>query len=59
VPRRDSGVTHGPAAYPWSLFAPDVRAKVAGEYLASLASYRTANGFECPAEFVFATAVKP
>jgi hypothetical protein len=59
VPRRDSGVTHGPAAYPWSLFAPDVRAKVAGEYLASLASYRTANGFERPAEFVFATAAKP
>jgi SAM-dependent methyltransferase len=49
----------GPVAYPWSLFAPDVRAKVAGEYLASLAPYRTPSGFECPAEFVFATAVKP
>jgi ubiquinone/menaquinone biosynthesis C-methylase UbiE len=49
----------GPVAYPWSLFAPDVRAQVAGEYLASLAPYRTARGFECPAEFVFATAVKP
>ena len=41
------------------LFAPDVRAKVAGEYLASLAPYRTARGIECPAEFVFATAMKP
>jgi hypothetical protein len=30
-----------------------------GEYLASLAPYRTARGFECPAEFVFATAAKP
>jgi SAM-dependent methyltransferase len=49
----------GPVAYPWSLFAPDVRAKVAGEYLASLAPYRKGSGFECPAEFVFATAVKP
>jgi SAM-dependent methyltransferase len=49
----------GPAAYPWSLFAPDVRAQVAGEYLASLAPYRTGKGFECPAEFVYATATKP
>jgi SAM-dependent methyltransferase len=49
----------GPVAYPWSLFAPNVRAQVAGEYLASLAPYRTPSGFECPAEFVFATAVKP
>jgi len=48
----------GPAAYPWSVFAPDVRAKVAGEYLASLAAYRTSSGFECPAEFVYATATK-
>ncbi len=48
----------GPAAYPWSLFAPEVRAKVAGEYLASLAPWRTPNGFECPAEFVYATATK-
>jgi len=48
----------GPAAYPWSLFPPEVRAKVAGEYLASLAPYRAANGIECPAEFVYATAVK-
>ncbi len=48
----------GPAAYPWSLFTPDVRAKVAGEYLASLAPYRSPSGFECPAEFVYATATK-
>jgi SAM-dependent methyltransferase len=48
----------GPVAYPWSFFAPEVRAKVAGEYLASLAPYRKGKGFDCPAEFVYATATK-
>ncbi len=42
----------GPVAYPYSLFSPEVKEQVAGEYLASLAPYRNGQGFEVPAEFV-------
>ncbi len=46
----------GPAAYPYSMFPPELRSKVASEYVESLAAYRTTAGFEVPAEFVCASA---
>jgi hypothetical protein len=48
----------GPVAFPYSMFTPDVKAKVASEYLASLAPYRDGEGFEVPAEFVCVSATK-
>jgi len=46
-------------ALAYTKFAPDVRAKVRGEYAASIAPYREASGYRIPAEFVFGTARKP
>jgi hypothetical protein len=49
----------GPVAYPYSLFSPEIQANVKGAYVASLAGYRNGEGFDVPAEFVYASAEKP
>jgi ubiquinone/menaquinone biosynthesis C-methylase UbiE len=49
----------GPGAFPYSMFSDDVRREVCDEYIASLEPYRSGEGFEAPAEFVYATARRP
>jgi SAM-dependent methyltransferase len=46
----------GPGAFPFSMFPDDVRRAVCDEYIASLEAYRLGEGFEAPAEFVYASA---
>ncbi len=46
----------GPGALPFSMFPDDVRGAVCEEYIESLAAYRRGEGFEAPAEFVYASA---
>ena len=48
----------GPVAYPYSLFSPEIKERVAREYIASLGPYRLGEGFEVPAEFVCVAAVR-
>jgi ubiquinone/menaquinone biosynthesis C-methylase UbiE len=48
----------GPVALPYSRFDPEVRDEVHAEYLASIAAYRRGDGYEVPAEFVVAHAIK-
>jgi len=49
----------GPGALPFAMFPEDVKRAVCDEYLASLAPYRRGEGFEAPAEFVYASARRP
>jgi len=46
----------GPGAFPFSIFPDEVRRAVCDEYIASLEAYRLGEGFEAPAEFVYASA---
>ncbi len=48
----------GPGALPYSMFPEDVRRAVCDEYIESLEPYRRGDGFEAPAEFVYASAVR-
>jgi SAM-dependent methyltransferase len=49
----------GPGAFPMSMFPDAVRQAVYAEYAASLEPYRRGEGFEGPAEFVYASARRP
>ena len=48
----------GPVALAYSRFDVTAKASVHAEYLASIAPYRAAGGYEIPAEFVVAAAVR-
>jgi len=49
----------GPGALPFAMFSEEIRCEVREEYLATLAPYRQGDGYEAPAEFVYATARVP
>ena len=48
----------GPVALAWSKFPDDVKATARAEYLASIESYRSGDGYAVPGEFVVARGVK-
>jgi len=49
----------GPGALPFSMFTEEMRQAVRDQFVASIEPYRRGDGFEVPAEFVYATACKP
>jgi SAM-dependent methyltransferase len=48
----------GPVALAYSRFSPELRERVHGEFLASVAEYGRADSFDIPGEFVFAVGRK-
>jgi ubiquinone/menaquinone biosynthesis C-methylase UbiE len=55
----DAAFVGGPVALAWSRFNDEVRARVRARYLDAIESWRHADGYRIPGEFVIAAAVAP
>jgi hypothetical protein len=55
----DAAFVGGPVALAYSRFSDEVRSVARKEYLASISSFRSEDGYRIPGEFVIASARKP